>query len=467
MTLPNEVVVSRSRYRLAACVDRPLYRLLHCLGQTDNLGTDFPDVNSYVISRFLSALSRLATPFAVLVAAGCASQSQQLQMPPVPEPRVDAVNVPVAFPPLSNLGQNTVQVPYADIPVTSTVVIALGNIRPVKTPVDFAESSSLVREELQKELIRQGFRVLDQGRLDNLLMSLAQDRKCGERAPWWRCTSLLEAGEVAYLDSLEKRRDAGQLTPEVFVRELEQARGIWRARATSNQALMAAIESGELAADYVLEVEKFAPGETRQSVNLADIRDIRRLLNNYPDLQEGFAARQYVRCSALATELKARLVKTASGEVVWFGNHGVSELSRTGSEVVVEVGVKRSVVNVEEVAEFVEAHNSGAVKRRGKNVSLPGWRYADALVGPSLLRGSCSLANRQRDELQKVSNQITARVVRELVDTIHLTGNFSVPAQAPLKRAPVFQSKGAPLTPNGGGGSSPGTLGPAGPVPLN
>lgn len=399
----------------------------------------------------------------VLLLAGCSTQSQVLQMPSVPRDQFDTIKVPVKFPPLSNLAQNTVQVPYADIPVKSTVVINFGSTRQRSdsSGVNLDETLSVVKEEVQKELIRRGLRVLDQEQVNSQLLKLAMDQSCKDDRLWWRCTTYLDRGEVAYIDKLQVSFEQGQVQRQVYAAELQKYRGLWEERATGMKALMGAIQQGKIESDYVLEIKSFKPGEIKQSFNLSKLPDIRGLINNYPDLQSQFAGKQYLRCTTLASEIKARLINTKTAEVLWFGNHTVSELDQPGNALVVELGVRRYVANGDEVVAFVNDFNNTRGKKRAPDSKVPGWKYDNALVGPNLLQGTCSTANRQRSELQKVSDNLAGQVVRELIDTIEVSGGYGNTAPT------TFKANTPSLESAEGGKRLNNSIGPIGPVRLN
>ena len=375
--------------------------------------------------------------------AGCGSQQPAAGLPPVPEERVQSVEVAVAFPPLGNLARNTVQVPYSNIAVRSTVVIrdgvtGAGKKAGAGLPVSESEALAVARDEMEKELIRRGFRIIDRQQVEAKLAELALDKPCPERRLWWRCTTRLNDNEVAYLDRLKAQADKGELSAEQYSREMERARTIWEKRTDNLKSLLEAVRAEQILADYVLELEAFEPAErVTQVLDLNDIVEVRRFLGDYPGLQGALGERRYLRCETVGARLKARLINTDNSEVVWLGGHTVSETDLGQSRYLLEVGVRRQVSNREQVLAFLEEHGAKAAER------APQWEFRNELVGPRLLQGSCGVAGEPAEMLQRTSNHLAGQVARELVATIKVEGGQVI--------------RSAPSSPGNGGASSAGS----------
>lgn len=374
---------------------------------------------------FSKVSSLLALLGSVLLIFGCASQPQQVQLPPVPEDKIDRVEVEVSFSPLGNLGRNTVQVPYSKIPVKSSVFIDRSGIELAANKViDGDKAYGIAYEEMQKELIRKGFRVLEQSQVKARLLELAISSDCKDRALWWRCSLLMTADEVAYLNNLKTKLDNGDLEPQVFSQEIAKKRISLEKRATGSKAVISAAQSGDISIDYVLEVKDFKPAsKVQQSLRLKDYPELRRFINEYPDLQPEFEKRNFMQCAGVGSELKARLIDTKTAEVIWMGRHVVSEMTADNSKYLLEIGARKYAANADEIEEFIKAQSS---KKNGKkSARMPVWRYETILMGPNLVQGSCVIANRQAEDLRLTSNDLSGRVARELVGTINVEGRSS------------------------------------------
>lgn len=359
---------------------------------------------------------------ALLLAAGCGSQKPTAGLPPVPEDRTESVEVAVDFPAISHLSRNTVQVPYSNIAPRSTVLITHGNLGGDSKgdgdlPVNDREALALAREEMEKELMRRGFRIIDHQQVEAKLGELALDKPCSDTRQWWHCTTHLNNKEVAYLDGLKARADKGEIAPEEFAGRMERSRGIWQNRVTGLNALLNAVAAKRIQADYVLEISAFEPAQRVSHIlDLNDIAEVRRFLGDYPEVESQLADKRYLKCEGVGARVKARLIDTRNSEVVWLGGHTVSEVSRPDSQYLMELAVRRRVANRDEVLRYLE--ESGG-RESGRQ---PEWRFSSELVGPRLLRGSCGVGPRQPEVLQRTSNALAGRAARELVATIKVQG---------------------------------------------
>jgi hypothetical protein len=341
-------------------------------------------------------------------------------MPSIPEDQLDTTEVAVNFPSLSNLDQNTVQVPYTDIPLKSTVVISFAGRQDSRQGVDDSHPASVaVRDVLQKELLRKGFRVLDQSQVNDSLLQLAIAGNCKDRRLWWRCTPYIQVEDAMALDQLQQKLGAGEIEPQAFAEEVSKQRLRWQSRATDVNALLDAIKAGKVEADYVFEIREFQPQRlVKQTYNLNKSSEVRDFIKNYPELLPAFSEKGVVRCAALGAEMKARLIDTNSSEVVWIGQHLLSEMNLPENRYLLELGVRKYAANVDEVSAAINDYNTKKGGRKSSGNPVPNWRFETGLVGPNLLQGSCDVAVRQTDELVAVSTKLSSRVARELVSTI-------------------------------------------------
>lgn len=359
-----------------------------------------------------------------ILLSGCASPPQQVQLPPTPEDKVDRVEVEVEFSPLSNLNSNTVQVPYSKIPLKSSVFIEReGVVLDLDNKViDTQHAYGIAYEEMQKELIRKGFRVLEQSQVRAKLLELAISDNCKDRQLWWRCTSQLNGDDVLFLDNLKVSLDKGEIELSVFSSEVAKKKRKWERSVTGAKALVAAAQAGAVGIDYVLEIKDFKPAnKVQQSLRLKDYPELRRFIANYPDLQVEFDKRDFMQCAGVGSELKARLIETKSAEVVWMGRHIVSEMTAEGSKYLLEMGARKYAANTDEVEQFIKEQKSKKSSSKS-GARLPVWRYETILMGPNFVQGSCVLTNRRAEDLRLASDELSGRVARELLGTISVEG---------------------------------------------
>jgi Uncharacterized lipoprotein len=361
------------------------------------------------------------------VISGCSSQPQKVQIPPIPEDKIDRVEVEVEFSPISNLSRSAVQVPYSKIPLKSSIFIDRGSLELAagKNVIDAEQAYNIAYEEMQKELIRKGFRVLEQGQVRSKLLELAIKNGCKDRQLWWRCAAQLSSDEVLFLNDLKSKLDSGELEPSAFSKEVAKQKASWEKRVASSKALVAAAQEGNVDIDYVLEIKDFKPAtKVQQSLRLKDYPQLREFISEYPDLQVEFDKRDFMQCAGVGSELKARLIETKSAEVIWMGRHTVSEMTAEGNEYLLEMGTRKYAANAEEVEQFIRDQSSKK-KNSKANARIPVWRYETILMGPNLVQGSCVLTNRSVEDLRLTSNELSGRVARELLGTISVEGRTS------------------------------------------
>lgn len=371
-------------------------------------------------------------------------------MPKVPADQFDRLEVAIQMPAVSDLAKNIVQVPYSQIAAMSTVVISHGGLgsgavqQGKALPVNGGMALASAKEEMQKELIRRGFRVLDQVQVNGRLRELATTAKCEDSQLWWRCTTGLSRDEVGYLNGLKVRLDRREVQSQQFSGEVEKYRRAWDSRVTGPNALRDAIKAGKVAVDYVLEIEAFEPAKiVNSTLNLSTVPKVRGFIRDYPDLRPELAKKRMMNCAGIGSEIKARLVSTKTSEVLWMGGHVVSEITQSDSEYLIELGVRKSVANKDEVYQYVA--NQAKSRKKKSAEEMPAWRFRTELVGPTLVQGSCNLKNQSSEDVQRASNELAGQVARELASTIKLggqsvqsvPGSSAAPAAAPPSAPPV------------------------------
>lgn len=379
---------------------------------------------------------------AALVLAGCAASPPPVTMPAVPQEQIDTADIAIDVSEASNLKDNVVQIPYRNIQQQSTVVIAMPDHLPEYLTglkgdrITRANGRYLleVEQELEKELIRLGFRLINRSLLEKKLEQLNEARGCADKAYWWRCQPALDKQVVSILDGLEAQYRAGKLSAEDYAARQQQIRaqidaargkggGASQVKAALLPAVLEAARSETIASDYVLYVEYLDATKLRKRViNLASNPEVRRFATQYPQgIRKELQDRRYVNCTGLAAEMTARLVDAKSGEVVWLGEHRVSQFSGKKDPYLVQLGVRRYPANEEEIRAFVEAQ-TGKSSRNKTAPKMPAWRYDMALLGPTLIKGQCDVAQYNREEIINMQSALAKQVAKELVKTIRVGG---------------------------------------------
>ena len=133
------------------------------------------------------------------------------------------------------------------------------------------------------------------------------------------------------------------------------------------------------------------------------------------------AGSTHFRCDAQQATISAKLIDVASGDVIWIGNHTVTEFD--GREIELEVGYERSVNNYASILNFVESNNTGKarIRRYGQEVTLPPFSYSTVVTDPrNLSVTECELGSRTMSDLQRSSEELASRAVAELIRTIRV-----------------------------------------------
>ena len=196
---------------------------------------------------------------------------------------------------------------------------------------------------------------------------------------------------------------------------------------TDTSEVIRAAGASEIRADYILQVSGFDTLEAkRESVYLLSNPAFRAFLDKYPAVQRRYASEKlsYFPCELLQASLNAKLIDVGTGNVVWIGNHLVTELDSADNEanMTLEVSYRKYCGNCEEVIRLVNALNTESARQQRADKpqpSLPPLRYVDDVSSPRKISGSqCEVEQRDEAETVRTRRQLASRVAEELIQTI-------------------------------------------------
>ncbi|MEH6551391.1 MAG: hypothetical protein V7711_05025 [Pseudomonadales bacterium] len=380
----------------------------------------------------------------VLFLGACASPGPIISMPAKPADQVDVISASLTLANDFDLSDNVVQMPYHLIKAGSSVVInvpadaftekgdpELEDQDDFKTKDFFNEAE----QEIERELIRHGFRVLSRAKLEAKLRNLRDEGACTDR--WWRCSSSSVDPEVAtILDQLTEQFESGDIEATEYADQVKkfkaqmQVSSVGRSRGEGEKELtdisevIRAAQEGDIQSEYILQINSFDTLKiVRKSINLLSNSQVRDFTAANPEIKKEMEEKQYLPCGFLAAELNAKLINVKSGEIIWIGKHQLNELNSGEIDYSVELGSRRYVTNYRQVENYVQYQNSADQRNsRGNNpVALPAWEYASDLVGPNLTSGNCRYDQRSRDEIRDMRSNLSRQAARELIRTIKVS----------------------------------------------
>lgn len=299
--------------------------------------------------------------------------------------------------------------------------------------------------QMEKELIKKGFRVINRARLEAKLREM-RDSRDDCKGSWSNispdCLNQLPREAQDLLSFYNAEHKAGRLVDVEFIKKTGELRDKYQyssagKRREANEMtdvseVIRAAKDGEVGADYIMLVNGFNFGPQKRVVNLLSYETVAEFARKDAKIEPLVKGKQYVGCFQGAVSLDASLIHVKSGEVVWIGEHVATEdmLTFNDSGLTFSLVFEDRVVNVPEVTSFVERNNTEEARKfRGANgieVSIPPWQWASTL-DVNVLNGMCSTNSdviKSRGNLQV----LTEVVARELIATIR------------TQSAPAFQT---------------------------
>jgi len=373
--------------------------------------------------------------------AGCASQPKLaplMQMPPVPAPDDKLVEVDVRFENNSDAAENAVQLAAHRIAPSSSVVINVPEgLFETKAQSDVSEQSfktkdffNLAEQQIERELIRNGFRVLSRSKFEAKLRSLRDETRCDLSR--YRCLHSQVAPEVKpILEELERKHKKGLITASDYADQISEFRAklqvasAGRTRKAGERELtdisevIRAAETGDVRADYILQINLFDIDKvSTQTADLRHNKQVREFIRDYPEIKTDFDRNSKISCAVAQANLNAKLVHVATGEIAWIGEHRLNGYSAGSQNVTVEFGRREYVANQAEVRRFVQQQNTETARlaRFNQDVKPLPFDYQISLIKPTISAGHCE-SDWTPDSETKA--HLARQVAKELITTIH------------------------------------------------
>jgi len=374
--------------------------------------------------------------------AACASSPRLaplVKAPVEPKTKSELLVVQVGFSSGDNLEDNYVQSPNHPVPTNSSVVINV----PEQLFASQSESSAYAQEfktkdffndaeqQIERELIRSGFKVLSRSKFEAKLRQLRDENRCNYNE--YSCLRSQVSEEAKpVLDSLKNKFDAGDISAAEYALQVNEIKSKFmkgsagRSRNGGNNELtdisevIRAAESGAIQADYVLQINIF---DTNEKIQLtSDLRYdsvVRDFIRRNPQLEKDFLKSNFVSCPAINNRLNAKLLSVKTGEIVWIGEHSLNEYSAGVEFVEYELGFEEIIANRASVQKNYNFMNSNYGRQlRAYNPSeykQEDYRVVSQYKKPTLVSGKCgtSLGVKEKAALAR-------QVAKELIQTIKM-----------------------------------------------
>lgn len=383
----------------------------------------------------------LAFGFSIIAVYGCVSPPAPLiSMPRLPDAEVDIIEVNVLFENDSNLEENTVQIASREIERDSTIVINVpsglfeeqskqnAKSQDFKTKDFFNEAE----QQIEKVLIKKGFRVLSRSKFEAKLRTLRDETRCDIYT--FRCLHSQVAPEIKpILEALKEKFDKGEINAHEYSEEISRFRekhiiaSAGRKREEGDDELtdisevIRAAESGNIQADYILQINTFdTETKIRVSKDLLHYREVREFIGNHPEIRAEFEnGPNIISCSIAGAEFNAKLIYVRTGEISWIGEHHLDEFSAGVQNILVEIGSRRALSNKMDIETFVRQQNTDIERRKryGKIVEYPYYEYREFLIKPTISAGRC---NKNSSPSRKTKSRLARQVAKELISTIRV-----------------------------------------------
>jgi hypothetical protein len=377
--------------------------------------------------------------------AGCAPQmAPMLVMPEMPITKTDTVLINLQSEQKKTLNENVVQMPNHQVLAGSSLVINVPDTHFSNNRKNTANDTyktkdffNQAEQQIERVLIGSGFRVISRSKLEAKLRDLRDAARCSSLD--YNCLHGKLSNDMRpILEDAKRKWEKGELTEKEYT---DKARELYE-KATNTSAgrtredgqkeltdiseVIRAAQSGEVRADYILQINNF---ETDKDIYLtSDLRhypQVREFINTYPALASLINNQNMiVSCAVIGAELNAQLIHVQTGEIIWIGNHELTEWSSGADGVSIELGQRTYPENYNQIKSYVDAENSPEARlfRAANKTSpnIPSIVMKTDLTPSIVTRGHCDKQARADDE---VRSQLTRAVARELMETIKVSVN--------------------------------------------
>lgn len=396
--------------------------------------------------------------FPVLLVAiglnGCVTPAPEISMPMVPDSVSDEV---------------IVKVESRDLYQDSDVVVVKGHlIHPdSKVLIDFATNSPaaaggwyMVEQEIEKELIRNGFIALSK---DN--MPLITDSSSAVK---------IDDKQVK-LKFLKQRLAKGEIDIDSFVKEHKRLMNSENDIGSEAEGMSYFKESNldrqvvrKLAnVDYVLKISEFnTNNKTPFEINLRKYPQVKEFLNRNPQVKQEFEKSEIMQCTEYTAILNAKLIELSTGRIVWIGRQELSSQVIDENQLQISMSATKSVTNSDMVEKYVNQKNTkeeryersdsvakstslfgsgtrliekvkeyvpeqtkveeGEAKPVEEEIitSMPDWEYKTQLIQPHIIKGVCEYSDNDFAAKKQIK-RLTRAVTKELIKTIRFEESVS------------------------------------------
>lgn len=372
-----------------------------------------------------------------LVLSACGTQkARELPMPTQEPDKRDFVQFGVFAPAVSEVAENVVLSSAADIGSGSSIVIDVPIDFRARTPIgeqetDFATRNyfNFAEQAIEKQLLLNGFVVKDRSKFEAILRDL--------RDLDWRSGGNMDPAITPLLEDLERKRTSGEISDVEYANQVREFRNRFQLNQQSERRseneladtseVIRAAGASEIRADFILQINGFETQSVRkEAINLLGNSAFRSFMDKYAAVRAAYRNNErlsFFRCDVLQASLDAKLIDVASGDVVWIGNHTVTELDQSdNAAITLEVSYRRECENCTRVRRLVNNANTDEMRieraRTGDPI-IPQLSYVEIVSEPIKIEGSqCTVTERSEPDLSTTRRELASRVAQELIQTI-------------------------------------------------
>ncbi|GEM_PF-1725674 len=249
--------------------------------------------------------------------------------------------------------------------------------------------------QLEKELIKAGFRVINRARLEAKLREM-RDSRDDCLGSWGvyisaDCINRLPDDIRKLLELYRQERAAGKLSDAEYLAKTEELRQRYRYSSagkrrdademTDVSEVIRAAKDGEVGADYILLINGFSVQPAKRTINLLANPQVREFAQLDAGIDKWVRANQYQECLQSAVGIDASLVHVRTGETVWIGEYKATEdmLTATRDPLRFQIDYHRYVNNEEDVYGWVRQQNTERARIVRANMTQqpqpPAWQW--------------------------------------------------------------------------------------------
>lgn len=226
-------------------------------------------------------------------------------------------------------------------------------------------------QQIVRSLLGKGFTVVERAKFEAKL----RDQRTG-------LESRDTAAKKAELEVLNEQKDSGAITVDEWAAQIARIekkydpqgrRGGAKNELFDNSELIRAAQSGEVQADFILQVNTFKTDAiSDRTLYVTDDPGVSALCSKHPGLRRAIenAGATVITRPGFYGHLNADLFDVQTGAYVWVGEHRVDSLNVLSGGFRVTLPITRRASNVAELNRAIRAYNDDVGERRARALEL-------------------------------------------------------------------------------------------------